>query len=114
MDDYYSEFVELSLQQCTKNSYIEKEKVKKHNIATKKLHQLQMEMRQNVSEDTLLELLHHKDDRVKINATNFCLQSKILIEQSILTLEKIIAVSNDSTICFSAKMLLEKYTKNHI
>ena len=61
------------------------------------------------SEDVLYLLLNHEDDRVKVNAASFCLQSEILINQAVLTLKKIIDVSDDSTICFSAKMLLQKH-----
>ena len=109
MKDYYDLFVELSLQQCTKSDYANKLKVQKHNAASKKLNKLQDEMMQNISNDTLCALLNHEDDRVKVNAASFCLKSEVLVEQSILTLKKIIADSNDSTICFSAKMLLQKY-----
>lgn len=109
MKDYYDLFVELSLQQCVKSDYANRLKVKKHNAASKKLKELQDEMTQHISEDTLCALLNHEDDRVRINAASFCLNSGVLVEQSILTLEKIIADSDDSTICFSAKMLLQKY-----
>ncbi len=107
MKDYYNLFVELSLQQCTKNDYENKLKVKTHNAASKKIRQLQAEMKQNVSEEVLYMLLNHEDDRVKINAASFCLQMEVLVEQAILALKKIIDVSDDSTICFSAKMLLQ-------
>ena len=107
MKDYYNLFVELSLQQCTKNDYANKQKVKKHNAALKKLNNLRDEMKQNVSEEIVHMLLNHDDDRVKVNAAAFCLQSKILIEQAFFTLEKIINISDDSSICFSAKMLLQ-------
>ena len=109
MKDYYNLFVELSLQQCTKNDYGNKLKVKKHNAAYKKLNKLQDEMMKNIGDDALHALLNHEDDRVKVNAASFCLNSEVLVEQSILTLEKIIAGSDDPTICFSAKMLLQKY-----
>lgn len=109
MKDYYNLFVELSLQQCAQNDYANKLKVKKHNVASKKLKKLQDEMKQNVSEDILYALLNHEDDRVKVNAASFCLQSELLFDQAVLTLERIIDVSDDSTICFSAKMLLQKY-----
>ena len=107
MKDYYNLFVELSLQQCTKNDYGNKLKVKKHNAAYKKLNKLQDEMMKNIGDDALHALLNHEDDRVKVNAASFCLKSEVLVEQSILTLEKIIAGSDDPTICFSAKMLLQ-------
>ena len=111
MKDYYSLFVKLSLQLCTKNDYANKLKVKRNNVAAKKLYEMRDEMMKNVSDDMLLALLNHEDDRVKVNAAYFCLHSKVLIEQSILTLEKIIADSNDSTICFDAKMLLQQYNR---
>ena len=66
-------------------------------------------MMKNFGDDALHALLNHEDDRVKVNAASFCLNSEVLVEQSILTLEKIIADSDDPTICFSAKMLLQKF-----
>ena len=109
MNNCYNLFVELSLQQCTKNDYADKLKVKKHNTASKKLKKLQNEMKQNISEDVLYALIGHEDDRVKVNAASFCLHSEILTRQAVITLRKIINASNDETICFSAKMLLQKY-----
>ena len=109
MKDYYKLFVELSLQQCTKNDYANKLKVKTHNTAYKKLRLLQDEMKQIDNEEMLHLLLNHEDDRVKINAASFCLQITVLVEKAVLTLERIIDVSDDSTICFSAKLLLQKY-----
>lgn len=109
MKDFYNLFVELSLQQCTKKDYANKLKVKTHNAASKKLRQLQDEMKKNASEEILYMLLSHEDDRVKVNAALYCLQLGILVEQAVLALKKIIDASDDSTICFSAKMLLQKY-----
>lgn len=109
MKDYYNLFVELSLQQCTQNDYVNKRKVKARNAASKKLNELQGEMMRNMSDDTLCALLNHEDDRVNVNAAAFCLNSEGLVARSILTLEKIIADSDDSAICFSAKMQLNKY-----
>ena len=80
-----------------------------NDIREKSLMQWLDEMEQHPSEDVLYALLNHEDDRVKVNAASFCLNSKVLVEQSILTLKKIIAGSDDPTICFSAKMLLQKF-----
>ena len=109
MKDYYNSFVELSLQQCAKNDYANKEKVRKHNVASKKLLVLQEEMKKNADEEVLYALLGHEDDRVKLNAASFCLLLGLLIEPSVLTLKKLANDSDDSTICFSAKMLLETH-----
>ena len=68
MKDYYSLFVELSLQQCTKIDYADELKVKAHNKASKKLGQLQKEMKQIDCKEILYNLLNHPDDRVKVNA----------------------------------------------
>ena len=107
MKDYYDLFIELSLQQCSKIDYSNKEKVKIHNSASKKLRKLQEEMKHSLSEEMLCKLLRHEDDRVKINAAYFCLRSEILIEQANLTLKKVVEASDDPTLCFTAKMLLE-------
>ena len=107
MGDYYNLFVELSLQQCAKNDYADREKVRRNNAASKKLLVLQEKMKKNADEDVLYALLAHEDDRVKINAASFCLQLGLLIEPSILTLKKIANDSGDSTLCFSAKILLK-------
>ena len=106
MKDYYNLFIELSLRQCTKNDYRNKLKVKTHNAASKELKQLQTEMKRNDCEEILYMLLYHKDDRVKVNAATLCLQMNILVEQVVLVLKNIIELSDDPTICFSAKMLL--------
>lgn len=113
MKDYYSLFVKLSLQQCVENDYANKSKVKKHNEAARKIQKLQNEMKQNASEETWYMLLNHEDDRVKVNAASFCLQSGILVEQAVLTLKEIVEISKDSTIRFSAQMLLQELHRKH-
>ena len=107
MKDYYNLFIELSLQQCTKNDYADKLKVKLHNTVSKKIIRLKNEMKQFDSKEVLCMLLDYEDDRVKLNAASLCLEMNILREQAVAVLEKIIDLSKDSTICFSAKMLLQ-------
>ena len=107
--DYYDLFVKLSLQQCTENDYADKAKVRRHNAAFKKLYKLQDETKRNMSEEALLILLNHEDDRVKVNAASFCLQWGILVGQSVQTLKKAADTSGDRTIRLSAEMLLQKY-----
>ena len=107
MKDYYNLFVELSLQQCTNNDYDDKLKVNAHNVALKKLKRLQAEMKRNDSREILCLLLIHEDDRVKINAASLCLKMNVFVDQAVIVLKKIIDVSDDPTLCFSAKMLLQ-------
>lgn len=47
-------------------------------------------MKQIDSTEVLLALLSHEDDRVKLNAASFCLQTDILVRQSVSVLKKII------------------------
>lgn len=112
MKDYYNLFVQLSLQQCTKNDYCDKQKVKAHNIASKNMQMLQDKMKQIDCIDLLNALLCHDDDRVKINAASLCVQMPILIETASLTLKNIIRTSNDSTISFAAKMIMKQIPEN--
>lgn len=107
MKDYYSMFVELSLQLCTKNDYSDRKKVKAHNVAAGKLWQLQNEMKRDCSQDTLCMLLSHEDDRVKTNAAALCIQMNTCVERACSVLKSIIECSSDSTIRFSAERLLK-------
>ena len=109
MKDFYSLFVYLSLQQCKRSDYADKQKVKRNNVAFTKLNSIQKELRQNFGEEQWCALLNHEDDRVKVNAAVFCLKFKLLIEQAVLTLETVRDSSDDSTISFSAKMALQLY-----
>lgn len=107
MKDYYNLFVELSLQQCTMHDYSDKKKVKRHNAAAQKLDLLQAEMKEIDCTNLLNELLRHDDDRVKLNAASLCLSKGILINEAKQTLNRIINFSEDSTMCFCAKMILQ-------
>lgn len=107
MKDYYNLFVQHCLQQCTKEDYADKQKVKVHNAAFKALQQLQAEMQEIDSTEILSKLLSHEDDRVKINAASLCLQMHILVEEAVRALQNIDDFSDDATMRLSAKMLLQ-------
>lgn len=107
MKDYYNLFVELCLQQCTKEDYADKQKVKAHNAAFKALQQLQAEMQKMDSTEILRKLLSYEDDRVKINAASLCLQMHILVEEATCALQSIVDFSGDATLRLSAKTLLQ-------
>lgn len=107
MKDYYNLFIQFCLQQCTKNDYADNQKVTAHNTASKALQQLQAEMQEIDSTEILRKLLSHEDDRVKINAASLCLQMHILVEEAVRALQNIDDFSDDATMRFSAKMLLQ-------
>ena len=106
MVGYYQRFIDLCLQQCKKDDYADKEKVKAHNSAVNKLYKLQMKMKETDCEEILKMLLSHEDDRVKISSAAMCLQERILVDTATLTLKEIVNASRDSILAFSAEMLL--------
>ena len=109
MKDYYSSFVKLSLQQCEKDDYKNKLRVKEHNAASKKLKQLYAEVRELDSDESdkiLHRLLLCDDNRVKLNAATLCLQMNVMISEAVEALNSIIKESNDAALCLSAKMVL--------
>lgn len=111
MKDYYNLFVKFSLQQCTQYEYADESKVKSHNVASRKLRQLQNEMKHKGATDVLSKLLLYGDERVNINAAAFCLEMDVFTVQAENVLKDIIKNTGDSTIRFSAKMLLQNTKK---
>ena len=107
MKNYYDLFVQLSLQQCSKNDYGDKEKMKAHNKASKKLRQLQEEMKTNDCAGVLNNLLDYNDDRVRINAAYLCLKMNIHKDKVLQTLKDVVDNTTDPTLAFSAKMALQ-------
>ena len=108
INECYNTFVELSTQQCLKNDYKDSQKVKKHNDAYGKLLKLMDVMSEENCDTVLDELLVHNDDRVRINAALLCFQTNVHKDKAIQVLKRIVESSNDSTIVFSAKNLLNK------
>lgn len=109
MADYYQLFIDLCLQQCTKDDFSDRRKVKVHNLAINKLYKLQSEMKKTDCKGMLKMLLSHEDDRVRINSAAMCLQDNILVDDAILALRQVVDTSEDSTLSFSAEMLLKKF-----
>ena len=104
-------FIELSLQQCKKDDYGDSKKVKLHNEATEKLTRLKMQM-SDIETKEMLMLLNYNDSRVKINAAQFCFEKQVLIEDAINSLNEVVNTEKDTTLNFSAKILLENGTKS--
>ena len=111
MKDYYNLFVKLSLQQCEKDDYKSKLKVKEHNAAAKKLNRLCSEIREIDSSECnriLYCLLLYDDNRVKLNAATLCLQMNVNVSEAVEALNNVIKESDDAALCFSAKMVLQQ------
>ena len=102
--DFYSEFVNLCLQQCLRNDYSCREKVNIHNRATIALQHMINEIKDL---SILKKLLSHPDCRVKLNAASACLRYSFCKEEAINVLDSLVDGSPDSTIQLSAKMVLK-------
>lgn len=105
MKDFYTSFIKLSLMQCTKHDYADKQKVRRHNAAVKKLNLIEEDMKKVDCTGVLTKLLQHEDDRVRINAASFCLQTGIVLDEAKRTLDDIAHSCTDPTIRFCAEML---------
>lgn len=108
MRDYYDLFICLSKRQCLSTDYTDKKKIEEHNTSAKKIWQLKDEMKSQGCLSVLDPLLEHDDDRVKINAAALCLELDVFQDKAKIVLEQIYKCSGDSTLSFSAKMLLNK------
>lgn len=107
MQNYYDRFVQLSLQLCLKEDYADKQKLKAHDKAMTQLDKLQREMAKTDCSRVILALLEHPEERVRMGAAAFCIKIRIYIEKATAVLDNIIDTSNDSTIIFSAEMILK-------
>ena len=115
--NYYLMITELSKIQLTQDDYGDKKKVKLSNRAAKTLQGIEKEMRKDLSRDKtrgecidiLDRLLDHEDDRVKINAGNFCLQEGVLTGKAWAALKSVADLSEDKTLRFSAAMVMQNH-----
>ena len=110
MKDYYTEFVNLSLQQCTKEDYKYKSRVRKHNRAFKKIEILTNEiskLEEGQRIEILERLLFHEDSRVVTGAGAYCLQSGLLKDKALERLREIVLTETDPVLSFSAEMFLK-------
>lgn len=105
MKNYYDLFVSLSQAQCLKNDYGNKKSIAKSNAAHKKMDMLQKEMQEHYQEGIALSLLHHSDERVKINAASLCLKMNVHTGDAMNVLREIQEHSVDPTLRMTAKML---------
>ena len=115
--NYYLMITELSKIQLTQDDYGDKKKVKLSNRAAKTLQGIEKEMRKDLSRDKtrgecidiLDRLLDHEDDRVKINAGNFCLQEGVLTGKAWAALKSVADLSEDKTLRLSAAMVMQNH-----
>ena len=115
--NYYLMITEISKIQLTQDDYGDKKKVKLSNRAAKTLQGIEKEMRKDLSRDKtrgecidiLDRLLDHEDDRVKINAGNFCLQEGVLTGKAWAALKSVADLSEDKTLRFSAAMVMQNH-----
>ena len=113
MKNYYDTFVGFCLQLCTKHDYKSALKVKRHNRALTKIDKLIEEINNADCSKVFGELLNHDNENVKLGAASACLQSNIFVDKAVDTLKKLSETTEDWSISFSAKMVLEQFEKNN-
>ena len=109
MKNYYNLFIKYSNQLCSKDDYINKQKVKIHNKAMKNLIQIQREITNDIKNGAvvLIKLLEHDNEKVRLNAAAQCLQIGIQQEKAIEVLKKIENNSTDKLCQLDARMILK-------
>lgn len=115
MNDFYEEYIKLSEKLCTTKDYGSRNKIRQHNITLKSIIRLQNTIMKEYDSKSLTafcgKLLESENEMVIINIAAFCLENRILMQESINCLESIINTSKDKTIVFDAVMLLNKYKR---
>ena len=116
MEDDYAQFVDLCMQLCFWEDYLDKKKLRRHNAAMAKLDKLEEKLKRDASVETIERLLYHEDERVRLNAAATCLKKMgVLKDEANGVLNDIIASeSADKDVRFSASMLLEQQDPNSI
>lgn len=99
--------MELCLQTMCKEDYGDKQKRQRHNRAVSRLETLK---KQRSCQDApqLLEMLNHEDSRIRIYAASACMELDILPKETVDVLRAVIVNEKDTTLKFSASMLLKQ------
>ena len=105
--DWQQEFVQLCLQTMRMEDYGDKQKRVCHNRAVGKLEKLKKQIGRE-AEPQLRELLNHEDSRVRIYGASACMELGILPEKTVEVLRSVIVNEKDTTLKFSASMLLKQ------
>lgn len=111
MKSDYDLFVDLCKRQNLKDDYANSFKGISHNLAMKKLKSLQKKIEKNKDFILLENLMHHDDDRVRLNAASFALELGVNLKLSRFILEDIKKNSKDVTVSFSAEQLIKNVEK---
>lgn len=106
--EFTEEFAALCLQTMKKEDYGDRRKRRLHYAAMEQLREL---ARQGTASQ-LESLLDHRDSRVRIQACAACREQGFLMERSVETLRDVIVHEPDTTLKFSASMLLKQYMEN--
>lgn len=88
-----------------------KEEVKQHNRAMKKLAELFYEVEKLEDKSFLKELLTHENPRTRTLVASHCLGLGVYIKEAKNTLKRNSKIKNNPTVAFNAKMTLDIYIK---
>ena len=109
MKDYYALIEGLSMQLiCSKDDYEDKKKVKKHNMAMRKIYDLHKELYTTQGQEILLKLLNHVNEMVVMSAAMLCFMIGCNENEAVSALKIIARTSKDPIIRFDAEMTIKE------
>ena len=109
MKDYYKKFVSCCLRECTDfNELTDIIKRVRHNRAVAANHKLQLELfkLEDKGGPVVLQLLEHKDDRVRLSAAVYCLYAQIHVPLAKEILSEIEKYTQHPMLVFNATIAL--------
>jgi len=108
---YYEAYVELVSQLCGREDYGDKQKVRRHNAAMKKLQALQMKMCEDLghASDAIEQLLESDYERVRVYIAYFCVEQNLYAEKAANVLRGIVKHSDDKMHRYYAHMALKQH-----
>ena len=108
---YYEAYVELIGQLCSREDYADKQKVRRHNAAMKKLQALQMKMCEDLghASDAIEQLLESDRERVRVYIAYFCVEENLYVGTAADVLRDILKYSDDKMHRYYAHMALKQH-----
>lgn len=109
MGDLYSIFVQYCMRMCSGDDYTQKKRIKEHNEAIDQLNKLRCQMHAEPGHcsETLLLLLNHEEEKVRLGASAHCLAMNIHTTLAIQKLQELVATSKDWSLSSAADNLLK-------
>ena len=108
MNDYYNKYVEIcmNISLLLDDDFHTVQSEKRHNKAYKELDKVEQKLKGIDVTELMKKLLIHYDGRVKLNASCFCLENRILKRQALKSLKSVFWEFQDPTLWVPAALYL--------